>query len=164
MVGYRKLRRSGGGARKFAGALLLAACAGFLAFPSALQADLTQAKAEPNLEKRSKLALDNAVSAYQAARTAYGKGESDAVAKYAAEIQESVELAYASLTKTGKNPRSSPKWFKKAEIETRDLSRKLESFEQEMSFTERPVLEKVKARVQQVHDDLLLGLMEGKHK
>ena len=33
-----------------------------------------------------------------------------------------------------------------------------------MSFDERPMLEKVKARVQEVHDELLLGLMEGRHK
>ena len=132
--------------------------------PGALDADLTQAKAESNLEKRSKLARDNATAEYQAARSAYQKGEEALVSSAIAEIEESVELAYASLTQTGKNPRRSPKWFKKAEIETRDLLRKLESFQQEMSFTERPALEKVKARVQQVHDDLLLGLMEGKHK
>ena len=54
------------------------------------------------------------------ARAAYEKGENDEVAAALAEIQESVDLAYTSLTKTGKDPRRSPKWFKKAEIETRD--------------------------------------------
>jgi len=129
-----------------------------------LRADLKRAQAEPNLEKRSQLAMDNAMSAYQAARTAYDKGDTDQTAAASTEILESVDLAYASLTKTGKDPRRSPKWFKKAEIETRDLLRKLESFGDTMSFTDRPMLDKVKARVQQVHDDLLLGLMEGKHK
>ncbi len=128
------------------------------------QADLKRAMAEPNLEKRSGLALDNALAAYQTARAAYDKGENDQAAAAIAELQESVDLAYNSLTQTGKDPRKSPKWFKKAEIETRDLSRKLESFEQAMIFTDRPMLEKAKARVQQVHDDLLLGLMEGKRK
>ena len=33
-----------------------------------------------------------------------------------------------------------------------------------MGFNDRPMLEKVKAKVQQVHDDLLVGLMEGKRK
>jgi hypothetical protein len=33
-----------------------------------------------------------------------------------------------------------------------------------MSYTDRALLDKVKARVQQVHDELLLGLMEGKKK
>jgi hypothetical protein len=33
-----------------------------------------------------------------------------------------------------------------------------------MNFADRPVLEKAKTEVQQVHDKLLLGLMEGKPK
>ncbi len=143
---------------------LSTACLALSLCPAFLHADLKQAMAEPNLEKRSKLALDNAAAVYQAARSAYQKGDNEHVGTAAAEIQQSVDLAYSSLNQTGKNPRKSPKWFKRAEIETRDLLRKLESFEQEMSFTERPVLEKVKARVQEVHDDLLLGLMEGRKK
>jgi hypothetical protein len=108
--------------------------------------------------------MDNAVSQYQVARKAYDQGENERTAAAIAEIMESVNLAYTSLTKTGKDPRKSSKWFKKAEMETRDLVRKLESFQQVMGFTDRPMLDQVKARVQQVHDDLLLGIMEGKHK
>jgi hypothetical protein len=33
-----------------------------------------------------------------------------------------------------------------------------------MSFTDRGILEKPKAKVDQVHDDLLTGLMEGRRK
>jgi hypothetical protein len=33
-----------------------------------------------------------------------------------------------------------------------------------MSYADRSLLDKVKAGVQQVHDDLLVGLMEGKRK
>jgi hypothetical protein len=126
--------------------------------------DLKAALAEKNLERRSKLALDNAEVALKAAREAYRNGENEAVAVKAAEIQESVDLAYTSLQQTGKDPRKSSNWFKKAEIATRDLSRKLDTFQSDMSFADRPMLDKVKARVQQVHDDLLLGLMEGKKK
>ena len=129
-----------------------------------LQADLARVLAESNLEKRSQLALDNAVAAYKSARTAYEKGELEEVAAAAKEIQESIELAYTSLTKTGKDPRKSPKWFKKAEIATRDLLRRLESFQQEMGFSDRPLFDPVKNRVAQVHDELLVGLMEGKRK
>lgn len=141
---------------------LALAGAGLLVAP--LRADLKQALAEPNLEKRSKLALDNAEVAYQTMRAAYEKGDNHQVSAAAAEIQESVELAYTSLTKTGKDPRKSPKWFKRAEIETRDLLRRLDSFQQQMSFDDRPLLDTVKAKVQQVHDNLLVGLMEGKRK
>jgi hypothetical protein len=129
-----------------------------------VRADLGPAKAEPNLEKRSKLALDNAEQALKAARQEYAKGDDARVAALATEIRESVELAGASLQETGKNPRKSPKWFKRAEIETRDLLRRLDAFQQEMSMADRGVLDPVKAKVQQVHEELLLGVMEGKRK
>ncbi len=125
---------------------------------------LKAALAEPNLEKRSKLALDNAEAAYQALRAAYDKGDSALVASSAKEIQESVNLASAALRETGKDPRRSPKYFKRAEIETRDLLRRMEDFQQQMSFEDRPVLDPVRADIQQVHDQILLGLMEGKRK
>jgi hypothetical protein len=141
-------------------AVLMLCCA----LAGSLRADLKPALAEPNLGKRSKLALDNAAVALKAAREAYGKGDNDKVAAGAAEIQESVGLAYDSLMKTGKNPRNSPKWFKQAEIETRDLLKKLDSFQRDMDYADRPSLDQVKARVQEVHDELLLGLMEGKRK
>jgi hypothetical protein len=129
-----------------------------------IRADLKRAMAETNLEKRSKLALENAKAAYQSAREAYQKGDLDQVKTFATEIEESVDLAYQSLQQTGKNPRSSPRYFKSAEQETSQLTRRLEGLQEEMSYTERPMLDKTKARVQQVHDDLLLGLMEGRKK
>ena len=145
-------------------AIGLTAVAVGLAAAGSLRADLTRALKEPNLEKRSQFALENAAAAYKAARAAYEKGENEQVVKLVAEIQESVELANTSLTQTGKNPRRSPKYFKRAEIETRELLKRLDAFEREMGFNDRPMLEKVKARVQQIHDDLLVGLMEGKKK
>ena len=142
---------------------LPAALALLLVPAGVLRADLKRAMAEPNLEKRSGLALDNAAAALKAAREAYDKNDSDLTAKDAAEIQESVDLAYDSLVQSGKNPRNSS-WCKKAEISTRDLSRRLESFQEQMSYTDRPMLDKVKADVQKVHDDLLMGVMEGQKK
>jgi hypothetical protein len=141
-------------------AVLILGCA----WVGCLRADLKPALAESNLGKRSKLALDNAAAALKAARAAYAAGDSEKVAAAAAEMQQSVDLAYDSLVKTGKNPRSSPRWFKPAEISTRDLAKKLDSFQQGMDYADRPLLDKVKARVQQVHEELLLGLMEGKRK
>ena len=135
-----------------------------LGLAGVLRADLQQAKAEPNLEKRSKLALDNAAQALKAAREAYAKGDIAQVKELAAEIGESVQLADTSLRETGKNPRKSPKWFKRAEIATRDLLRRLDAFQQEMSFADRAFLDPVKAKVQKVHDKLLLGVMEGKEE
>ena len=100
----------------------------------------------------------------QAARDAYQKDDNAGVSADVAELQESVDLAFSSLNDTHKDPRRSPRWFKYAEIQTRDLLRKLDTFQQDMSFQDRPLLDKVKEDVQQVHDKLLLGLMEGKPK
>ena len=129
-----------------------------------LRADLRRARAEPNLEKRSALALLNASETLKSIRAIYDRGEIEQVAAAVVEIEESVRLAADSLAATGKDPRRSPKWFKRAEIETRDLERKLEGLQQQMSFTDRHLIEKVKATVQRVHDELLRGLMEGKKK
>jgi hypothetical protein len=129
-----------------------------------LRADLKQAMAEHDLGRRSKLALDNAEAALKSARAEYDRGETEKATAGISEFIESVDLASNSLNQTGKNPRSSPKWFKQAEIHTRDLLKRLETFQRDMNFTDRPMLDKAKARVQEVHDGLLLGLMEGKHK
>ena len=134
------------------------------AAPGLLRADLKTAMAEQDLGRRSKLALDNAAAALKAAREAYNRGENDKVAAAADEILQSVNLAAESLKATGKNPRRSPKWFKQAEISSRDLLKKLETLQHDLNFDERSVLDKAKARTQEVHDELLLGLMEGKHK
>jgi len=125
---------------------------------------LQRALSEQDLGKRSKMALENAALALDAARKAYQNGDLDIVATDAKEIEDSVNLAFMALQQTGKDPRKSPKWFKSAEIATRDLSRRLDTFQRDMSFADRPILDQVIARVQQVHDTLLMGLMEGRRK
>jgi hypothetical protein len=128
------------------------------------RADLKAALAERDLGKRSSLAMENAADALKTARAAFARGDMAKLTEAAAEIQESVDLAYDSLKSTGKDPRKSPKWFKKAEISTRDLLKKIETLQRDMDFQDRPDLDKVKSRVQQVHDELLVGLMEGKKR
>ncbi len=142
--------------------LLLAALA--LAPGGMLRADLKAALNEHDLGKRSKLALDNAVATLKTAREAYQQGDNAGLTTAATEIEESVDLAWESLQSTGKNPRNSPKWFKQAEIATRDLLKKLETLQHDLGFEDRPLLDKAKARTQKVHDDLLIELMEGKKK
>ena len=129
-----------------------------------LRADLKAALAESDLGRRSKLALDNAEAALQAARAAYLQGDNEKTAAAVKEIQESVELAYQSLRDTNKNPRKSPHWFKNAEVKTRDLARRLDTFDRDMGYDDRPMLKPLRDKVQEVHDSLLLGLMEGKLK
>jgi hypothetical protein len=124
-----------------------------------LAADLPRVKAEPNLERRAKAALENADKALREAKEVYNKADIQQTSALIDEIKESVELAYSSLKETGKSPGRSPKHFKNAEIKTRELLRKLDAFQQEMNVADRSMLDAVKAKVQQVHDELLLGVM-----
>jgi len=127
-------------------------------------ADLTAARAEPNLEKRSRKALDNADRVFAGARQAYRDGELKQAQAALEEVAESVLLAHESLKRTGKNPSRSPKHFKHAEIKTRALLRRLDDFRQEMSVEDRDTLDRVRDAVDQVHRELLQGIMGGKKK
>lgn len=134
-----------------------------LTWCGALHSDLAQLKSEPNLERRSRAALDYAEDALKQARESYSAGNVDRSAALLVEVQQSIELAGNSLKDTGKNPVKHPKHFKIAEQRTRGLLRKLENFDKEMNVADRRTLEPVKAKVQQVHDDLLESIM-GKKK
>ncbi|MCL5744063.1 MAG: hypothetical protein M1541_09070 [Acidobacteria bacterium] len=134
--------------------LLLFACAACF-----LRADLGPAKAERNLEKRSRLALVNADKLMDAANRAYDAGDWRGVLAAMDESRASVDLAIESLKKSGKNPRRGGKYFKTAEIRTRELVRKIESFRQKASIDERAPIEKLKDHVQGVHDELLDAIL-----
>jgi len=129
-----------------------------------LAADLAQVQAEPNLEKRSRAALDLAERSLKASRQAYAAGDMQQAAALLDEMEQCVDLAETSLKGTGKDPIKSPKHFKYAEIKTVDLLRKIEAYSQDMSVLDRPMVEKAKEKVQEVHDRLLHGIMTGKRK
>lgn len=127
-------------------------------------ADLSAARAERNLEKRSRKALDNADQAFAAASRAYRSGDLKQTQAALEELGESVRLAQESLRQTGKNPSRSPKHFKHAEIRTRTLLRRLDDFRQDMSVEDRETLDRVRGAVDEVHRALLEGIMGGKKK
>ena len=130
-----------------------------LAAAGSLSADLKKAMAEANLEKRSRLAIESAEAALTAARKAYESGNLPQSQALMDETLASIELADESLRQTGKNPRKKPKHFKHAEMKTRDLLRNIESLENLMSYTDRPVIKKLKARTRKIHEELLAGIM-----
>jgi hypothetical protein len=125
--------------------------------------DLATIKSEPNLEKRSELALLNANSALDSARDAYNKGDLDRTETNLNEVLESVDLAYQSLSDTGKDPRKD-RFFKQAELRTRALLRRLEGLGETMSAADRGIVEKVRNEVSEIHDNLLTGIMSKKKK
>jgi len=130
----------------------------------ALAFDLTAIQSEPNLEKRSERALDNANLALDAARDDYNSGDFDKTQNDLQEVRDSVELCYQSLSDSGKDPRKDPKFFKRAELRTRALLRRLEGVGQGMSQVDRGTLDKVLERISEVHDNLLNGIMSKKKK
>jgi hypothetical protein len=128
----------------------------FLAF-----ADITAVKTEPNLEKRSDLALEDANRAIDAARAAYQAGDVQKAIAELNEVREAAEVSLESLESSGKEPRRS-KYFKNAEIKLRLMMRRLSGFRDEMSVEDRKPLEDAAARLQEVHDRLLLEIMSKK--
>ena len=122
--------------------------------------DLAAIKLEPNLERRSDLALGNASAAMDLARDA---ASDDAKLKPALEeLRDSVDLAYQSLVESGKSARRNPKFFKKAELKTRELMRRLEGLAQAVDADDRVIVEGVRERVSKVHDDLIKDIMQKK--
>ncbi len=128
-----------------------------------LALDLTAIRNEPNLEKRSELALDYSNSALDIARDAESAGEDAKFQAALKEVQESVELAWHSLTDTGKYARNN-RYFKKAEVRTRELMRRLDGLRNVAATDEQPAVEKVHARVSEIHDELIQGIMGKKVK
>jgi hypothetical protein len=124
--------------------------------------DLAAIKLEPNLERRSERAMDNATAAMDAARDASSAGETEKSKAALQELRDSVDLAYQSLVDSGKSARRNPKFFKRAELKTRELMRRLEGLAQAVDSDDRVFVESVRDQVSKVHDDLIQDIMQKK--
>lgn len=124
-----------------------------------LHADLGPANAEPNKEKRSRLALENADKQMDAAEKEFDAGDWSGVLAALEETGASVDLAFDSLKQSGKNPRRGGKQFKNAEIRMRALVRRIDSFRLKLSGDQLAPLDKVRDRVQHAHDGLLDAIL-----
>ena len=126
--------------------------------------DLASIQQEPNPERRSQLAMDYAGAALDSARSAYQSSDLEKTQTSLTEVGAAVDLAYDSLQQTGKEARRDPKFFKRAELSTRQLLRRIEGLAESMSFEDRAAAEKVRDRVAAIHDNLLQDLMAKKKK
>jgi hypothetical protein len=124
-------------------------------------ADISAVKSEPDLEKRSELALANADHAIDEARQAYSSGNDQAQLAALNEVKESVEASYDALERTNKSPRRS-KYYKNAELKVRALMRRLTSFREEVSFDTRQSVDTVLKKLSDVHDQLINDVMSKK--
>ncbi len=124
--------------------------------------DLDAVRKEPDLQKRSELALDAAATALKDARALPTEGGSVADLKKDMDTMvQAVELSLQSLRDTGKRPSKLGKYYKKGELRTRDMLKQLESLVQAIAFDSRPPAEKARDRLVVLHDEFLFGVMSG---
>src|SRR5258706_10443981 len=104
--------------------------------------DLAAVNSEANLEKRADKALDHAAHLISTLRDTYNSGDLKKLGQLLDEITTSVELCRKSLEDSHKNPRRSPKYFKKAEMRTHDFERRLERFQTDMNAGDRALADR----------------------
>ncbi len=133
-----------------------------LAAHAAADGPLDAARAEPNLEKRSEKALQAAQKTLDTLRRTGDLSDRAGVQAALNGIRDGVELCVDSLEESGKNPRRSPKYFKRAEISLRKLNRQLEDLRVALSADDRAPVAALLAYTVRVQEDLLLGIFTKK--
>ena len=128
-----------------------------------VRADLADVKNEPNLEKRSEKALENANIAVDEARKAYKSADLAGFRSRLREVEESAELSYQSLQDTGKAARRSPKFFKRAEMKMHAVAKRLVALGADVSFEDRAVVEAVRKRLSDLEDKIVHEILTKKH-
>jgi hypothetical protein len=123
--------------------------------------DIASVKSEPDFEKRSELALLNAGHAMDAARRAYTDGDQPAMQAALAELSESVDVCFDALQHTRGDPRKN-KYYKRAELQLKALTRRLTGFRDEIGFESRPPVEAAMKKVSDVHDEIIAAIMSRK--
>jgi hypothetical protein len=134
----------------------------FLLFAVPPPASLDQVKAEPNAERRARLAIDFAVACEKNAEAAYAKGDLDATGTQLKMMAESMEIAKASLSASGRTPGRNPTPYKYAEQKSQELLTRLRDLDQRMDAEEREIVAAPRAKVQETHDEWFEGIMERK--
>jgi hypothetical protein len=124
-------------------------------------AELTWEKvlAESNLEKRSEKSLDYAHALLTAKKKPFESGEPVDVPALIKQVRDAVDYAVKCLQDSGKNPRKSPKYYKKAELKTRELARRLDNLAKALGYEERQPVEQAFRHVERIHEDLLHAVM-----
>jgi len=121
-------------------------------------ADVGALKSEPDLEKRSELALTYAEHVVDDARQAYQAGDEKRFGASLSEVTESVDICYDALDHASTPPRKS-KYYKRAELRVRTLIRRLNNFRDDVGFEVRPQVEAVIKKLSDVHDQLISDIM-----
>lgn len=117
-------------------------------------------KAEADPEKQSEMALELAQHGVDGIVEAYRQGLPEEARAMSARIVEAGELSLKALEASGKDARSRPKHFKRAEIATRRLARSLQSAQRQLIYDEREDLEPVIKRIEAINGEILSKIMQ----
>jgi len=113
-----------------------------------------EVKNEPNPGKRSEMAMEVANRSLDEARESYLGGD---VKKGDAEIIEIETLADECLSSVEQAKKY--RYWKKAELKIRQLTRRVESLSNDIDYDQRGKAQELRAHLDQVHDKLLAGVM-----
>jgi hypothetical protein len=126
----------------------------FLLFAAPPPANLDQVKAEPNAERRARLAIDFAAACEKIAEADYEKGDLNGTGAQLKTMTESVDLAKSSLIASGRTPGRNQK--------SQEILTRLRDLGQRMDAEEREMIAAPRARIQETHDEWFEGIMGGK--
>ncbi len=140
-------------------ALLACFAVGLGAQSPATDDPLVAVKAEEDLEKRSKLALEYARKSVGRVAAAYEAADRETARAILASILEAAQLSEESLDETGKVARKKPKHFKRAEIGVRKLLGDLQDLDRTLTFDERQDLKPIIERLDEINSRLLERIM-----
>lgn len=129
--------------------------------PAVLAAqDLDTVRNEQNLARRSQRALEFAgremATAQKIVKDFGSKSDLQAALD---NVVAGSELALQALRETGRPPRRLSREYKRGELKTRDLIRRLEDLDKALSLDDRPMTEAALKKVARIHEDFLLGVM-----
>ncbi len=119
----------------------------------------TRIAAEHDLVSKARLEIKLSDLLLEQARKQYVEGDDEKGEASLTEMMTTCEGAYRDLFATHRDPRSKPAGFKDTEIRLREFARRLEDLKTSLALDERPPLEKAIARLRDMHDDLLSGIM-----
>ena len=125
-------------------------------------ADLASIKEDPAADKRAIRALDYAGKTLTNIRDNFAKTSQTQLKEQLSEFSAAMELTVDSLAATGKSPAKSPNLFKKTEMQLRLYMRKLKTLEHDLNMEERPLIAPVIARLGEIQDNLVQGIMKKK--
>jgi len=118
---------------------------------------------EGDLVRKAREAVRQAEVELIKARQKYAEGFPEEGEKAIAEMMRLIEQAFTRLKETKRDPRKKPAGFKDMEVKLRVYKRRLEDLKNSLPLDERAPIDKAIARIAEINDELLLGLMNTKH-